>query len=80
VLRVRLSAEGQSVTVSGWCRYWIGADGAGGFACDEHPDIGGPVFYRWDGSRFVRETSPADGVTVERGSWVSDEQWRKGPA
>ena len=61
--------------MSGWCRYWITSDGAGGFACGDHPDIGGPVSYRWDGTRFLRGAELPDGVDVLHGSWVSDAEW-----
>lgn len=76
VLRVRLTAADQSVTVVGWCRYWIDGDMAGGFACPDHPDIGGPVSYRWDGERFeCSNLLPPSGIDVLVGEWVPDEEW-----
>jgi len=47
----------------------------GGYGCEEHPDD--PVSYEWNGERFVRgERMPPQGIEVEEGEWLSDEDWK----
>jgi len=79
VLHVAFNQENQHIWFAGYCRYWVDRDNLmiGGYTCEEHEEFGGPVSYEWDGERFVRgERMPPEGVTVEHGEWLSDEDWK----
>ena len=76
VLWVDATSHGQTVTLAGYCRYWIEGSQMGGFACLDHPEVG-HVSYRWDGVRFVRERAmPTLDGDVLVGEWLPDAEWK----
>lgn len=77
VLRITMTRDGQSVTLSGYCRYWVTDDQMGGYGCSEHSYVG-LVSYKWDSIRWVREQRIPIDIPILIGEWVSDEVWRAG--
>ena len=78
VLWIDATANGQSIRVAGWCRYWIDGPCIGVFNCPEHQEFGKPTVHRWDGERFDTEPgAPPDGVQVLVGELLPDEKWRE---
>ena len=68
--------DGQTVSLGGYCRYWLVGDAIGGTGCPDHPHIG-RVSYRWDG-RWVKGTEhPPQDVVLLHGEWLPDDVWRK---
>ena len=77
VLWLDAQSGGQSVSLGGYCRYWIEGEQFGGFSCPEHPDEVGAVSYRWDGSRWVRGSRlPTLAGPVLVGEWLPDADWK----
>lgn len=74
VLRIVMRQGGQSLTLSGYCRYWMTDMQMGGFACPEHPEVG-LVSYWWTGERFVRESRMPVGGPILEGEWLPDGVW-----
>ena len=76
VLWVDAEADGQSISLGGYCRYWAEDDSFGGFNCLEHPEVGF-VSYRWTDERFIREYRMPTLGEIFVGEWLSDSDWRK---